>query len=90
MIIARAGMTGTDELLVLGITRHNVEELLKGRPIKLTTETHGAGIPLGWTIAIVFGETEAAIAEDLRQAGGLTKDTIVTAMPRDPGQRGPQ
>ena len=88
MIIARAGMTGTDELLVLGITRRNVEELLKGRPIRLTTETHGAGIPLGWTIAIVFGETEAAIAEDLRKAGGLTKDTIVTAMPREPVKRG--
>jgi hypothetical protein len=89
MIIGRALGDGT-ELLILGVSRRNIEELLKGRPIKLTTDTHGAGIPLGWTIAIVFGETEAAIAQDLQKAGALTADTKVMAMPREPVTRGSQ
>jgi hypothetical protein len=83
MIIARAIGDGT-ELLLLGISRRNIEELQAGRPIRLTTETHGAGIPLGWTIAIIYGETEAAITADLQAMGVIGPDTKVSAQPRDP------
>lgn len=83
MIIART-IKPDGELLLLGITRRNVEELLKGHPIRLTTETHGAGVPLGWTIGIIFGETEATIAADLRAAGAVDDATKVMAMPRNP------
>lgn len=83
MIIARS-IKDDGELLLLGITRRNVEELMKGHPIRVTTETHGAGVPLGWTIAIVFGETEASIAADLRKAGAVGDSTNVMAMPRKP------
>lgn len=81
MIIARS-MNDGNELLILGLTHANLRELQKGHPMRLTSETHGAGIPLGWTIAIVYGEDEAAIAEDLKRAGGITADTKVSAMPR--------
>ena len=83
MFIARArnDQEGT-EILLLGLTYRNIAELLKGHPVSITTETHGAGVPLGWTIGIVVGENEAAIAGELRKAGLITKDTIVQAMPR--------
>jgi hypothetical protein len=84
MIIARArnDEDGT-EILLLGLTRRNVDELLKGHPVRITSATHGPGVPLGWTIGIVVGETEAAIAAELRRTGLITADTKVVAMPRD-------
>lgn len=92
MIIARSmgpGASG-DELLLLGVTRRNIEELIKGHPIRLTTDTHGAGVPLGWTIVIVFGETETSIAADLKRAGGIGPDTKVSALPGGPDHPRPK
>jgi hypothetical protein len=83
MIIARATGADSDEILMLGLTRRNIEALLKGFPIRITSETHGAGVPLGWKIMIVFGETERAIAEALKRSGAVGPDTKLMAMPRD-------
>lgn len=84
MIIARAIGDGT-EVLILGVTKRNLEELQKGFPIRLSTETHGAGVPLGWKIAIIYGETEASITEDLVAMGLIGPDTKVSAQPPSPG-----
>ncbi len=72
-----------DELLLLGLSLRNIEELVKGRPIRLTTESHGAGVPLGWTILIVVGETEASLAAKLKEAGVVDSETCIVAQPRE-------
>lgn len=83
MIIARAMLDEGGEYLLLGVTGENIKRLLAGQPIRLTTETHGAGIPLGWRILIVYGETEKAVVNILRDAGLFTAETAVHGMPRD-------
>jgi hypothetical protein len=83
MIIARSMTPETgEELLLFGLARVNIEQLLRGNPIRITCETHGAGVPLGWTIWIMFGETEKSIMEELREAGVFSPDLKVMAMPR--------
>ncbi len=81
MIIARATGADADEILLLGVTRENIDRLLKGFPIRITSETDGAGVPLGWKIMIVFGETERAISEALTRSGAVGPDTKLMAMP---------
>lgn len=68
MILARG--TGDDsKLLVLGLSREDVNTLTEGDPIRLTPKTHGDGVPAGWTIALVFGEIEKDVVLQLRGAG---------------------
>lgn len=59
MIIAR-GVVGesNDELLILGLSRKNLERLQAGQPIRISRPTHGEGIPACWEIVIIVGETE--------------------------------
>lgn len=49
--------------VLIGLSRGNVEELLKGHPILKNKED--TGLPV--TIVIVGGETEEAILEELNQ-----------------------
>jgi hypothetical protein len=81
MIIGRAS-DGKTQMLLLGVSRENVNRLIKGQPILVKRETHGDGIPRGWQITIVFGETEEDIANDLRRAGMVSKDTKIYKDPR--------
>lgn len=53
-----------------------------GRPIRITRATHGEGVPEGWTIAIVFGETELQLKETLVAAGLTGPDTEFKIDPR--------
>ena len=67
MIIAR-GSSGDDrQLLLLGLSRANLDKLVSGLPIRLRKQTH-EGIPDGWELVVVFGETEAALANLLTSA----------------------
>lgn len=60
MIKARAG-----QLVILGLSRRNVELLQEGKPIAFD----GAEVGLGGTrVLIMFGETEDEIARELAQA----------------------
>ena len=65
MIIARA-TEGADEVLLFGLSEENVKRLLDGKPMRLSRETHGDGIPKGWKILIFVGKTEAAMAEMIK------------------------
>jgi hypothetical protein len=69
-------------MLILGLTRVNVTRLINGEPIRITPETHGRGIPEGWTIVIVFGETEVSIAAEFERSGLIGPDTKITKDPR--------
>jgi hypothetical protein len=82
MIIARSKKPDGGELLLLGLSRENVQRLTDGQPIRLTRKTHGDGIPDKWTIGIMFGETERDMAELLRQEGLITPETKTYVDPR--------
>lgn len=87
MIIARAfGESKADgspgELLILGLSDHNVARLLAGKPIRITQETHGNGVPAGWSIMIFHGKTEDEMAQMLKEGGAIGPDTEIRRDPK--------
>jgi hypothetical protein len=81
MITATA--TGADgkRILLLGLTRTNIDLLIAGQPIDVDAVTH-PGFPSDLRIMILFGETERAIAESLQDLID-PEHTKVVAVPRD-------
>lgn len=74
MIIARGKSDdGQQQLLLLGLSQGNIDRLREGKPIHVTRKSHGEGIPPGWAIAIVYGETEQAIVDEMREKGLLNQ-----------------
>lgn len=83
MIIARASRTGSEgEILLLGLSRENVRRLQEGQPIHIRRVSHGEGVPEGWEIVILFGETERAIKSDLEKHGLISPETKIHVDPR--------
>jgi hypothetical protein len=81
MIIGRGKCEG-DQLLLLGLSRENVKRLTAGQPIEISRKSHGDAAPDGWTIAIVFGETEAELAELLKAGGAVDSQTNIHIDPK--------
>ena len=75
MLIGRGEAEGR-QLLLLGLSQGNIDRLVRDLPIKITPETH-PGIPDGWEIALIYGQTEQAIAEALRKGGALLPDAKI-------------
>ena len=75
MIIASTENPVGQHFLLLGLSRINIERLLAGQPIKITNQTHGPCVPPNLTLAIMFGETEASLREDLVKLGLIDKET---------------
>ena len=73
--------TGDDgrHVIVLGVSRGNVERLMAGKPIHVTGES--VGVPEIASILIFFGETEAAMEAELRDAGVITDTTVTWRRP---------
>lgn len=69
MIRARAG-----SLVLLGLSRVNVERLMAGQPIRVHGDDPAIGLP-GVTIVLMYGETEDAIEAELRAAGVVNDRT---------------
>ena len=61
MIIARGNASDNCELLLLGLTRANVDKLMMGQPIRIRKDTH-EGVPENLEVVILFGESEASLA----------------------------
>lgn len=78
MMIARGHLAHdrATEFLMLGLSRENINRLIAGKPIVVKKDTHGDGVPDGWEIVILFGETE------LEKVGFVKPDTKVTIDPR--------
>lgn len=53
-------------LIMLGLSRLNVERLMAGEPIKMTPELHD--LPPTLEIGIFFGETEEAMKKEVEQS----------------------
>lgn len=63
-MIKMSGTTQGDKpLLLLGLSKGNCEELLKGRPIAFNTREEG--MPFELVVVITGGETEDAITAEL-------------------------
>lgn len=84
MIIARGHLDGdaATEFLMLGLSRENITRLIAGQPIVVKKATHGDGVPAGWEIVILFGETELEMKQSLEKVGLIKPDTKVTVDPR--------
>lgn len=66
MIVARM----SDGSMILGVSKENVDRLVAGQPIRVSHESHGCPMPEGCpNIVIVFGDTEDAIVDMLKQNG---------------------
>ena len=74
MIVAGGTRDGRP-MLLLAVTRENIDRLVAGDPILVTRERHGPSVPEDLQIAIMFGETEAAVTQVLRESGALTPKT---------------
>lgn len=62
MILAR----GTDGTLLIGLSRENITRLQAGQPIVISKDRQGFELPPEIPrIGILYGETEAAITEQL-------------------------
>lgn len=81
MILGR-GETNGREMLILGLSRVNVERLVSGQPIRIRKESHGDGVPQGWEILIIYGNTELELASHLRSVGLLKPETQIKVDPR--------
>ena len=81
MIIAR-GTGKKAELLLLGISHKNIENLLEGKPMVLRRESHGDGVPEGWEIVIFTGETEESMAKSLQDGGVIGPETKINRDPK--------
>lgn len=82
MLIARATSDDGGECLILGLSQGNIDRLVQGMPMRLTRKTHGDGVPEGWSIIILHGETEQTIADELRRVGAIGAQTRVEVDPR--------
>jgi hypothetical protein len=87
MIIALGEANGgAEQAIILGLSKRNVESIMnpgpdgKPRGIKLTRQSHGRGIPEGWQIVLVYGETEAEIVKNLKDIGALC-DAWISMLP---------
>jgi hypothetical protein len=63
------------QLLVLGLSRLNIERLMNGRPISIERGTHGIAVPANLKIMIFFGEDEASMKAMMAPLIG--PDTVV-------------
>lgn len=81
MIIARGEFEGK-EMLLLGLSRGNVDRLTAGQPIRLTRETHGEAMGRDEAILILFGETEQDLYDSFVREGLVDARTETRILPR--------
>jgi hypothetical protein len=63
MFLGSAVISENEQLLVLGLSKANVERLEQGQPIRVSRETHGMAVPAGLKIMIFTGETEQSMRD---------------------------
>lgn len=77
MVIARSYGDDGRELLLLGLSRANIDRLQAGQPIRISRASHGVAVPEHLTIAIITGGTELEIYEVLKAQGLIDDRTVV-------------
>jgi len=78
-MIKFAAHQGERKIVGFGLTRDNVNRLIDGKPIHAWLEE--MGLPKT-DLLIFFGETEQAMAEELKKLGVITEETILHVDPK--------
>lgn len=78
MITAIANGSDGTRIVLLGVSRGNIDRLIAGQPIRATAATH-PGFPADLVVGVMFGETDAAITEMLK--GHIGEHTKVNVVP---------
>ncbi len=82
MMIARGKTGDGGEFLLIGLSKVNIERLQAGQPIRITRARHGDGVPEGWFIGIMAGESELDMQRQLEKAGAIGPKTKINIDPR--------
>jgi hypothetical protein len=82
MIFARGTTEQGRQLFIIGLSRLNMKRLKAGYPIRVRKETHGEGVPEGWEIMIMSGDTEIEMALQLERSGRIDSKTKIKTDPR--------
>jgi hypothetical protein len=77
LITAVANNDDGTQIIILGITRGNLDRLVAGEPVMVRAESH-PGFPPGLRIAIFFGETERDLTIALKPL--IKDDTKIVAV----------
>ena len=80
MMVGCADTPDGGHALILGMSKANVHRLTHGEPITLTDKIHH--LPKGWSILILYGDTELDIAAQLKKAGAIGSSTQIKVDPR--------
>ncbi len=81
MLIARMEDLNGRPLLLIGLSRRNVELLKLGRPILRVAENTPVLDQLGIGLSIIYGETEKAILEDFQKNGATFAEPSIEGPP---------
>jgi hypothetical protein len=77
MMLAAAETQDGKKLLLLGLSRANVERLMAGEDIKVPVLPTSSGWPQNWEVKITFGETEMAMQLHLVASGLIDSKTKI-------------
>jgi len=81
MIVATAYGTSAEgkdhQVMMLGLSKANVQRLEQGQPIDVSRQTHGMGVPENLSIVIFMGDTEQEILAMFRKNGLIGPETVV-------------
>lgn len=86
MILALATGDNDTRIVVMGLTRQNIDMLLKGNPLLVRAESH-PGFPENLVITVYFGETERDVTKQIQALIG--EDTKVVIAPKSDPLRKP-
>jgi hypothetical protein len=70
LIIATGTTCDGRQLIVLGLTRGNINKLLRGDPICLERELCEL-VPAGWEITVLFAESDEDLTRELTSSGEI-------------------
>lgn len=79
MVIAK-GRRGDRHLVVVGVSRDSLRELMAGLPIRVDSRHPGAD---AFDVEIVPGVSDRALGDMLAQPGALGADTVIVSVVRD-------
>lgn len=84
-MIARA--TGTvngkeSELLLVGLSAENIARMMLNEPITVTEEKHPGALPKGWTMVLMYGESEQEMMRLMKEGGLIGQHTKSRIDPR--------
>jgi hypothetical protein len=80
VVIATASQPDGRSVIVLGLTRGNVDRLTAGQPVHIGADSH-PGFPAGLVVTIFFGETERDLTDALRSLIG--PETKIVGVPKE-------